>query len=89
MMSLQIVLATHQGARFLPAQLDSLFAQSESGFTLLVADDASSDGTQAILANYAGRYPGRIKILEFAAPARGANIDRQWAWPISLARRSG
>lgn len=44
-----IVLCTYNGERFLAAQLDSLLAQDHTRLEILVFDDASCDGTWAIL----------------------------------------
>jgi glycosyltransferase involved in cell wall biosynthesis len=60
---IDIVLATYNGAAYLPAQLDSLFAQTCQDFRLLVRDDGSSDGTPGVLADYATRYPGRMVMV--------------------------
>lgn len=56
----EILLATYNGARYLPAQLDSLVAQTHRPLSLLVRDDGSSDDTLAIVARYADRLPLRI-----------------------------
>lgn len=61
--SIEIALATHESARFLRPLLDSLFSQTEQGFTLLVADDGSRDATMTIIDEYAERYEGRIRII--------------------------
>lgn len=66
--SIQIGLATFNSARFLGELLDSLFSQTLQGFTILVSDDGSSDGTLGILAEYQRRHPGRIEILEGERP---------------------
>lgn len=66
------MLATYNGAQFLEELLDSLFAQTRQDFTLLVADDGSTDGTPAILADYARRYEGRIRMLPASPGPRGA-----------------
>ena len=58
-----IVLATYNGARHLARQIDSLLAQDYPVFDILASDDASSDGTQGILADYEGRFPDRISVL--------------------------
>ncbi len=57
----EILLATYNGARYLPAQLDSLVAQTHRPLSLVVRDDGSSDETQAIVAAYADRL--RLRVL--------------------------
>ncbi len=50
-----IVLATHNGAAHLEAQLASLCAQSHQNWRLIARDDGSSDATPEILSNFAAR----------------------------------
>jgi len=50
MVKLSVVMSVYNGAADLPATLDSIFAQSESDFELIVVDDGSIDATPAILA---------------------------------------
>ncbi len=47
--SASIVLCTCEGERFLPTQLESLRAQTVQAEEVIVQDDASTDGTMAIL----------------------------------------
>ncbi len=61
-----MVLPVHNGARWLAAALDSVLAQSFADFELICVDDASSDGSPAILADYAARDP-RISVRRCAA----------------------
>lgn len=70
--SVEVALATFQSERFLRQQLDSLFAQTEQGFTVLIADDGSRDATVEIIAEYARRYPGRIRVVAHDRQAGGA-----------------
>jgi glycosyltransferase involved in cell wall biosynthesis len=72
MASVQVVLATHNGARYLSEQLDSLFRQTSQDFTIVAADDNSTDGTPQILEQYRHRHPDRIDILDFTGEAVGA-----------------
>ena len=58
---ISIVLPTHNGERFLRAQLDSILAQSVRDFELIAVDDASVDGSFGILQAYA-RRDGRIAV---------------------------
>jgi glycosyltransferase involved in cell wall biosynthesis len=71
--SIEVLLATCNGARYLPAQLDSLLGQSLRDFTVLAADDNSTDETRAILDHYALAHPGFMKILPNAERRLGAN----------------
>jgi glycosyltransferase involved in cell wall biosynthesis len=52
---LSIGLPVYNGARFLPAALDSLLGQTFSDFELIVSDNASTDDTAAIVQQYAQR----------------------------------
>ena len=53
MTKLSIVMPTWNGARFLKPQLDSILAQTDGDFELIVVDDGSSDETVAIVDEYA------------------------------------
>jgi len=57
-----IALATCNGERFLRQQLDTLYAQTWRPIEVVASDDASSDGTPEILAEYA-----RERGLRYAA----------------------
>lgn len=63
-----ILLSTFNGETFLEAQLDSLAAQESVAVEVFVRDDGSTDGTLAVLAKYARRWPA------LAAPFAGANL---------------
>lgn len=63
----EILLATFNGERFLRAQIDSLLAQDYQNVRILARDDGSSDGTIAILREYAERFPARFRMLANAA----------------------
>lgn len=60
--TVEILLATYNGADFLREQLNSILAQTDGGWHLTASDDGSRDGTPGILEEYAGRYPDRIAI---------------------------
>jgi glycosyltransferase involved in cell wall biosynthesis len=55
MPSIAILLCTYNGAQFLPAQLESLAAQSFTNWRLFVSDDGSSDDTLAIVSDHKNR----------------------------------
>lgn len=58
-----ILLATYNGARWLPEQLDSLLAQQGVSLHVLVRDDGSTDGTPQLLTEYDLAHPGTFSIL--------------------------
>jgi glycosyltransferase involved in cell wall biosynthesis len=62
--SVQILLATYNGARFLREQLDSLFNQTFQDFTVLIRDDGSTDNTVQIIEEYNQKFPNKITLLE-------------------------
>lgn len=54
---ISVVLATYNGERFLATQLDSIFAQTYPNIEVIAVDDASTDGTWALLQQYAAQHP--------------------------------
>lgn len=61
--TVDILLATFNGARFLAEQLQSIEAQTHGNWQLIVRDDDSSDETLAILERFARRHSGQVHIL--------------------------
>jgi len=66
--NIQVLLATFNGERFLREQIESIFAQTLPGVSILARDDGSVDATPAILAEYASRFPERFQVLPTIAP---------------------
>jgi glycosyltransferase involved in cell wall biosynthesis len=79
-----VCLATCNGERYLREQIASVLAQLQPGDELLVADDGSSDGTQALVAGFAdarvhwlpgGRAPlGVVHNFERALRSAGGDV---------------
>lgn len=67
-------MAVYNGAQFLGETLDSLLAQSLTGFELIVIDDGSTDGTADILDNYASR-DSRIIVRSQANQGRASALN--------------
>jgi glycosyltransferase involved in cell wall biosynthesis len=65
-----ILLCTHNGARFLEEQLNSLRAQEHKNFNLWVSDDASEDDTNRILEQNQP-LPGNIRFSLKKGPGKG------------------
>lgn len=48
-------MTTYNGAKHIREQLNSILAQTETDFEVVICDDASNDSTQKILAEYASK----------------------------------
>ncbi len=73
--SLVVLLSTCNGERFLAEQLDSLLRQSWRDFVVLARDDGSSDGSRALLEDYAAHHPERFCVLAEDPVNRGASAS--------------
>lgn len=61
---LSVCVRTHNQERFIREALDSVLRQHTSfPFEIIISDDASSDGTVAILQEYQRQYPNTIRLL--------------------------
>ena len=58
-----VLMTTYNGEKYLREQLDSILNQADCPLRLVVSDDGSTDGTMAILKEYAGRYPEQVEIF--------------------------
>jgi len=83
--SVQVLLATYNGAPYLAAQLDSLLAQTHGDWRLLVRDDGSTDATLGILAAYRERFPEKITLL----PPDGRRLGAAASFAALLAAADG
>ena len=93
-----VVMSAYNSADYLALALDSILAQTFTDFECLVHDDGSTDGTWAILQEYAARDPRVIPttgpnqgivpcINQLIASARGEFIARMDADDICLPER--
>ncbi|MCA8883508.1 MAG: glycosyltransferase [Rhodobacteraceae bacterium] len=83
-----ILLCTHNGARFLGAQLASIAAQSLTDWALWVSDDGSTDGTWDLLEAFRAAHPARqIRLLRGAGQGAAANYLSLLCHPDLTARR--
>lgn len=62
--AISVCVITYNHEKYIRACLDSIFSQQlQDEFEVIVRDDASIDGTAAILSEYAGRYPGQVTVI--------------------------
>ena len=60
-MKLSVVMVTYNHERFIAHALSSVLAQRTNfDFEIIVAEDCSTDGTRAIVIDFARRCPGKI-----------------------------
>ena len=59
--AVSVVLISYEQQAFIADALDSVLGQDYPNLEVVVADDASTDGTAEIIADYARRHPARIK----------------------------
>jgi glycosyltransferase involved in cell wall biosynthesis len=74
MSQITILMASYNGARYLPEQLASIAAQTHSNWRLIISDDGSSDATCAIIDAFAATYPFG-KVLRVDGPRQGATAN--------------
>jgi glycosyltransferase involved in cell wall biosynthesis len=88
--TIHVLLATYNGARYLPQQWASIEAQEGVEVVVHLADDGSSDGTPALLRELAARRKGAIREVHWleAPPRRSATrsflmlvADTVQRWP--------
>ena len=60
-MRVSVVMTSFEHERYIARALDGVLAQRGVDFDLLVGDDASTDGTRAVIAEYARAHPGVIR----------------------------
>lgn len=62
MVSVSVVLPVYNGARLLPATVESILGQTLSDLELIAVDDGSTDDSAAVLDAYAARDP-RVRVV--------------------------
>ena len=79
-----VVVPTYQYARYLPDRLASIFAQSHPVAELIVLDDASTDGSEAVVRQAAEAAGRRVRWV--GAAQNGGSVFAQWRRAAALAR---
>lgn len=78
-MEISIVIPVYNSATYLPACLNSVFAQTFQDFEVICVNDGSTDESLDILKKYAAQYPDKMNIITIPnggqANARNVGID--------------
>ena len=62
--SVEILLSTYNGEKYLNAQLDSILQQDYANWKLVIRDDGSKDATLSVIAEYVSKYPDKINLYK-------------------------
>jgi glycosyltransferase involved in cell wall biosynthesis len=68
-------MATYNGARYIEQQIESILAQSNQDWQLIIRDDGSDDNTVSIIENYAAKHRGKIKLIQDDGSQLGATLN--------------
>ena len=74
-----ILMGVRNGAAHLPAQLDSIAAQTHDNWQLICSDDGSSDDTRSIVQRFADDHPGRVTLRDGPQVGFSANFMKMVA----------
>ncbi|MDP5053039.1 MAG: glycosyltransferase [Congregibacter sp.] len=81
-------MATYNGVRWLGEQIDSIIAQSDEDWQLLISDDGSSDGTLMIVHEYL-KLDSRIRLLPPRGGERGTVANFEYLLYAALKEADG
>lgn len=73
--AISICMAAYNGEQFLGQQLDSIIAQSNQDWQLLIRDDGSDDNTLRIIKEYTDRLPDKIRLVADNGSHLGASLN--------------
>jgi glycosyltransferase involved in cell wall biosynthesis len=75
-MKFSVLIAAYNAAPFLPAALACLAAQTHSAWELVVVEDGSRDGTEALVRAFADAHPSRRIVYDNLGENRGVAAAR-------------
>ena len=75
---IEILMAAYNGAPYIREQIDSILCQTDTDWHLTISDDGSTDGTDAIIDEYALQYPDRVQRVYSGRRFGGAKDHFFW-----------
>lgn len=75
---LSVIIANYNNERYIEECLDSVLGQTYKNLEIIVSDDASDDGSPAVIRRYREEHPGIIKGI-FSSVNRGVSATRHEA----------
>lgn len=89
--AVSVITAFFNEERFLAEAIESVLEQTYPHWELILVDDGSTDGSQAIARDYARRFPGRICYLQHEdglnkglSASRNAGITQAKGWFVAF-----
>ena len=80
---IDILLATYNGENYIAEQIESILAQSDTQWKLLIHDDGSTDDTVDIIKDYEQRFPEKVHFINDGVIAGGAEANFSHLMDIS------
>ena len=77
-----IIMPNYNGEKYIAESIDSVLAQSENSWELLICDDGSTDRSNEIIEGYCAKDP-RIKLLKNSNP-KGQSGARNTAIAVAI-----
>lgn len=81
-MRVSVALLTYNHERYVAQAIEGVLAQRGVEFELVISEDCSTDGTRAIVDQYAARHPDRIRVLP---SPRNVGMTRAFARGVEAA----
>lgn len=81
-----VVVPNYNHAPYLRQRLETVYNQTYPNFEVILLDDCSTDDSRQILAEYAGKYPEKTRLV--FNEVNGGKVFKQWNKGISHARGS-
>jgi glycosyltransferase involved in cell wall biosynthesis len=78
-----VIVPNYNHAPYLRARLDAIYGQTYDHIEVILLDDCSTDGSLAILEEYAQRHPDKTRLV--ANRENSGGVFRQWAKGFALA----
>ena len=81
-----VLITTYNQERYIGTAIDSVLAQkTDFPFEIYISEDCGSDGTRAILQDYAARFP---EIIRLNLREKNVGISRNWYEGLCAAWRA-
>lgn len=76
--TIEILMAAYNGMPYIREQLDTILAQTDENWHMTISDDGSTDGTDAVIDEYAARYPDKVSRVYSGRRFGGAMPHFMW-----------